>query len=179
MTELRYTGNRAGTIARQHQQQYYQEKQDTSISSSAAASSTATRVATRVRAREAEAEAAYLRGQYVECCDYFARSFHRGVAPAIQRELAVRIKAGMTADVIRAAIDDTMKAPRPSWAYLEAILRRCDLDGIKTLQDWNAEKLRHQSAGNPALNFEQRTYTEDMFGEDFFIDLDKYGGDQV
>jgi DNA replication protein DnaD len=87
----------------------------------------------------------------------------------------------MGADVLRAAIDDTMMAPRPSWAYMAAILRRCDLEGIKTITDWRTSKERFQAAKNPALNYEQRTYTEDMFGEDFFIDLDKYGdgGDQA
>ena len=168
MAEYRITADIPGTITRQHQ------KREVSSSSRTATGST---TATRVRAREAEAHAAMLRGQYVDVCDYFARSFHRSVAPGVQRELATRIKAGMTADVIRAAIDDTMMAPRPSWAYLAAILRRCDLEGIKTLQDWNESKSRYKSSGNPAMNYEQRTYTEDMFGDDFFLDLDKYGGD--
>lgn len=171
MAEYRITADIPGTITRQHQ---YQKREESSSRSATGSITTAT----RARTREAEARAAMLRGQYVDVCDYFARSFHRSVAPGVQRELATRIKAGMTADVIRAAIDDTMMAPRPSWAYLAAILRRCDLEDIKTLQDWNESKSRYKSSGNPAINYEQRTYTEDMFGEDFFIDLDKYGGDQ-
>lgn len=124
----------------------------------------------RARTREAEARAAYLRGQYVDCCEYYARSFRRGIVPVIQRDIATRIKAGMAAEVIMAAMDETQTAPRPSWAYCAAILRRCDLEGIKTLGDWRRSKEQHASSRNPALQYEQRTYTEDMFGEDFFID---------
>lgn len=196
MAEYRITGDRPATISRQYQedqQPYYHQQEEESMSrsssSATSASTTATRVATGARvcacAREAEdesrAKAAMLRGQYVDCCDYFARSFHRAVPVGVQREFATRIKGGMSADVIRAAIDDTMCAPRPSWAYCYAILRNCDLEGVRTLRDWQERKMRYQSASNPALNYEQRTYTEDMFGADFFIDLDKYGdgGDQA
>ena len=28
---------------------------------------------------------------------------------------------------------------------------------------------------NPALDYQQREYSEEDFGEDFYIDLDKYG----
>lgn len=197
MTQYRYTGDIPATISGQHQedQNPYHQQPEESISRSSSAtsdSSSATRVATGARARayareaedEARIKAAMLRGQYIDCCDYYARSFHRAVPAGVQREFATRIKAGMSAEVIRAAIDDTMCAPRPSWAYCAAILRNCDMDGVRTLRDWQERKMRYQSARNPALNYEQRTYTEDMFGEDFFIDLDKYadqhsGGDQA
>lgn len=128
----------------------------------------------RARTREAEARAAYLRGQYVDCCEYYTRSFRRGIVPVIQRDIATRIKAGMAAEVIMAAMDETQTAPRPSWAYCAAILRRCDLEGIKTKADWIRSKEQHSSSRNPALQYEQRTYTEDMFGEEFFVDLDAY-----
>ena len=199
MAEYRFTGDIPETISRQYQEyredqhpDYHQQEEESissSSSSATSASTTATRVATGARARayaretedEARIKAAMLRGQYVDCCDYYARSFHRAVPAGVQREFATRIKAGMSAEVIRAAIDDTMCAPRPSWAYCAAILRNCDLDGVRTLRDWQERKMRYQSASNPALNYQQRTYTEDMFGEDFFIDLGKYadGGDQA
>ena len=159
-----------------HQHQENQQEASRSISTGSADSSTATRVCACAREAGADERAAMLHGQYVDICDYFARSFHRAVAPGIQRELATRIKGGMSADVIRAAIDDTMMAQRPSWAYCSAILRNCDAEGIKTMKDWMQRKARYQGAKNPALDYEQRTYTEDMFGEDFFVDLDQYGG---
>ena len=176
------TRNHYDTISTiQNQEQEQQEKEQglrsssgAAGSSSSAASSTATGARACAYARETEARAAMLRGQYVDCCEYYAASFHRGIPAGIQREIATRIKQGMTADVIRAAIDDTMLAPRPSWAYCAAILKNCDLDGVKTLSDWNERKARRAREKNPALNYEQRTYTADDFGEDFFIDLEKY-----
>ena len=187
MTQYRYTGDIPATISGQQQDLHHHYQPDTSTTSSSSSTSTSTtRTTTRVRAcaREGDPRATMLHGQYVDVCEYYAQAFHRSPAPAIQREIATRIKAGMSADVLRAAIDDTMMAPRPSWAYMAAILRRCDLEGIRTLTDWRTSKDRYQAAKNPALNYEQRTYTEDMFGEDFFIDLDKYaeqhsGGDQA
>lgn len=175
MTQFGITGDRPATITSQHL--YHQNQESTTTStSSATGSSTTTRAC--ARARE-EARASMLHGQYVDCCEYYARAFNRSPAPGIQRELATRIRDGMSADVIRAAIDDTMMAPRPSWAYMTAILRRCDLEGIRTLAEWNTSKERYQASKNPALNYQQRDYTEDEFGDDFFIDLDKYGGDQA
>jgi len=183
MTNFGITGDIPETISGQQPYPYHQPESTTTSTSSASTSTSTSRSTTRVRAcaREGDPRAAMLHGQYVDVCEYYAQAFHRSPAPSIQRELATRIKSGMSADVLRAAIDDTMMAPRPSWAYMAAILRRCDLEGIRTLTDWRTSKERYQAAKNPALNYEQRTYTEDMFGEDFFIDLDKYadGGDQA
>lgn len=126
------------------------------------------------RAREAESRAAMMRGQYVDCCEYYVQSFRRHLPAVVQREIAEHIRDGMSADVIRAAMDETQLAPRPSWAYCHAILKRCDLEQIRTMKDWNESKARYQSSRNPALNYDQRTYTDDMFGEDFFVDLSQY-----
>ena len=176
MTEYRFTSDTPGTITGQHPQNQ-PESTSTSNRSSATGSSTTRACA---RARE-EARAAMLHGQYVDICTYYAQAFERAPAPGIQRELATRIRDGMSADVLRAAIDDTMMAPRPSWAYMAAILRRCDLENIKTIADWRQSKERYQASRNPALNYSQRTYTDDEYGPDFFLDLDKYfeehGGD--
>ena len=130
-------------------------------------------------AREAEAEAeaaraAMLHGQYVDCCEYYVASFRRHLPAVIQREIATRIRDGMSADVLRAAMDETQQAPRPSWSYCAAILRRCDMEGIKTLEQWRASKERYNNSRNPALAYDQRQYAEDDFGEDFFFDLKAY-----
>ncbi len=149
-----------------------------SAGSSSSASSTATGARACARTREAdeaeaaaEARASMLHGQYVDCCEYYAANFHRGIPAGIQREIATRIKGGMSAEVIRAAIDDTMMAPRPSWAYCSAILRNCDLDNVKTLADWEARKKRREYSSNPALQYDQRHYTDDDYGPDFFFDV--------
>ena len=189
MTNNRITENSSSTIIRQQEQEQQdnqeQELRSSSSSASAGSSSSASSTATGARAcartREAdeeeaaaEARASMLHGQYVDCCEYYAASFHRGISAGIQREIATRIKGGMSAEVIRAAIDDTMLAPRPSWAYCAAILRNCDQDGVKSLADWNARKERRQCSSNPALNYEQRQYTDDDYGPDFFVDVVKH-----
>lgn len=140
--------------------------------------STGTTTGARARAREgAETRAAMLRGMYVDCCEYYTQMFRRSIPAVVQRDIAERIRDGMSPDVIRAAMDETQTAPRPSWAYCRAILRRCDIENIKTLADWTDSKTRFQQSKNPALNYEQRHYTEDEFGEDYFIDVvSEYGG---
>lgn len=58
--------------------------------------------------------------------------------------------------------------------------------GKDPMKDWKAAargwvSRQQQPTGfkpehtNPALNFEQREYKDEDFGDDFFIDLDKYG----
>ena len=56
--------------------------------------------------------------------------------------------------------------------------------GRDTMKDWRAaargwvSRSGAPSAGaphNPALDYQQRTYKDDDFGDDFFVDLDKYG----
>ena len=180
MTPDRITSDRSRTIIRQEKQKeyQYQEASSRSTSSTTAASSSTTTRACACAREEAEAEnmarAAILRKQYLDTCEYYAKSFHRAIAPGRPREFATRIKGGMSAEVIKAAIDDTMKAPSPSWAYCAAILRNCDAEQVKTLQQWHDRELRYKSKKNPALNYEQREYHKDDFGEDFFIDLGGY-----
>ena len=44
------------------------------------------------------------------------------------------------------------------------------------LREWNAkDRSLPPSQSNPALNYVQREYGEEDFGDDFYIDLDKYG----
>lgn len=137
-------------------------------------SSTTTGARTHVRVRESHAQMLY--GQYKDACMYYAESFRRSITPIIQRQIADWIKAGITGEVIHMAIDETQMAPRPSWAYCAAILRRCERDGIKTMEDWQQDKARYSARYNPAMNYEQHRYTDDDYGPDFFVDLEqKYG----
>ena len=87
----------------------------------------------------------------------------------------------LPADVIRFAIDEGCANGAPRWSYVSAILRGYLRDGIKTVGDAKAAKAKRKTKldrspqDNPALNFEQREYKDEDFGDDFFIDLDKYG----
>ena len=66
--------------------------------------------------------------------------------------------------------------------YMDKLLSGWREAGVRTLQEaqgqHEASRMSRAStaaAANPALNYEQREYKEEDFGEDFFIDLDKYG----
>lgn len=127
-------------------------------------------------AKRAEAKAEMLHGWYKECCQYYAENYMRAPAPIVRKEIAEIIKNGMTAECLKAVIDESQNAYRPSWSYCKAILRRCEAFGIRTLPDWNADKERREAARNPALAYQQREYSDEDFGPDFFMDLSKYKG---
>ena len=77
------------------------------------------------------------------------------------------------------APDEAQRAPRPSWAYCMAIIRRCQRDGLLTLDAWrrDREEWQRKQMSNPALQYQQRDYRETDFGEDFFFDVvGEYGG---
>lgn len=151
----------------------------TTTSSSSGGSSSGTGARARVRACAREdttttTTAQLMHGYYIDCCEYYADTFRRVPAPGIRREIAEHIKGGMTAECIKAIMDETQAAPRPSWAYCRAILQRCDLDNIKTLTDWQRDRQRRESAKNPALNYQQREYKDEDFDVSYFEDLTQY-----
>lgn len=69
--------------------------------------------------------------------------------------------------------------------YMEKLLGDWQASGVRTVEEARAQheaaRLSRAAAApsapaaNPAMNYEQREYKEEDFGEDFFIDLDKYG----
>ena len=88
-------------------------------------------------------------------------------------------------DVIRFAIDKACGNGAPRWAYTASILQSYVRDGIKTVGDAKAAQGKrgqgkHSTAqkDNPALHYEQRA-TDDHYGDDLFIDLDKYSEGSV
>jgi len=149
-----------------------QPQESNSVLSSTSTGSTTTGARAYACARVSDAKddgrANMLYGQYQDACQYYAENFRRSITPVIQRQLAELIRDGMSVDVIRMAIDETQMAPRPSWAYCAAILRRCENSGIRTLAQWQEDKRQYASRLNPALNYEQRRYTDDDYGPDFF-----------
>lgn len=130
--------------------------------------STCTGTSSSAGARARSIEANVLRGWYNDACEYFVDNFRRAPGPGVRREIAEAIKSGMTGECLMAIMDEAQGAPRPSWAYCLAILRRCQGAGIKTLEDWQTDKERANARKNPALNYTQREYTDDMFGPDFY-----------
>ena len=119
-------------------------------------------------------KAEMMHGWYKECCQYYAENYLRAPAPVIRREIAEIIRNGMTADCLKAIMDETQNAARPSWAYCKAIVNRCVAYDIKTLNDWQRDRARREAARNPALAYQQREYSDEDFGPDFFMDMSKY-----
>lgn len=158
-------------VTQENERAVKQDSSTHSVSSSSSSTSTGARARTRVSDAQKQVDdsrADMLYGQYLDCCQYYAENFRRSIVPQIQRQIAELIRGGMTGEVIRMAIDETQMAPRPSWAYCAAILRRCERDGINTLADWMEDRRRYQSRMNPAMNYQQRQYTDDDYGPDFF-----------
>ena len=73
--------------------------------------------------------------------------------------------------------------------YMEKLLNEWRASGVRTVEEARSQReaaRRERAAapapasGNPALNYEQREYRDEDFGEDFYVDLDKYGeGDEA
>lgn len=97
------------------------------------------------------------------------------MSPGNMEELA-SFKADLPDDLIRYAIDEACANGAPRWAYVSAILRGYVRDGIKSVGDAKAAKDKRAPTAkgktNPATqNFAERGYTDNDYGDDFFIDL--------
>ena len=66
----------------------------------------------------------------------FARECGFRPLPWMQRKFKELLDEGFEYIMLLEVISQTSHAPRPSWAYLEAILRRCRADGIYTTVDF-------------------------------------------
>lgn len=113
------------------------------------------------------------------------------------RDIEQAMNGGVTTSAILDALEQTALAPRPTHAYLRAVLRRYVAEGVTTAEEAErsreAYRAQRAAAGrersawydapaparperrNPALDYAQREYRDEDFGDNFFIDLDKYG----
>lgn len=89
-------------------------------------------------------------------------------------------------DVIRFAIDEACANGAPRWAYVSAILRGYVTDGIKTVGDAKAAKDKRArvqgkatGARNAALDYRQREYKPEDYGDDFYYDPAKDYGEEA
>lgn len=97
---------------------------------------------------------------------------------AVAGIITAAVKDGLTVDNIIMAINETGLAPRPTAYYLRAILRNWCQYGVTT------SRIRHEAAAdkpspwykqNPALNYQQRQYTDaDFSGDDFIEEAKRY-----
>lgn len=114
------------------------------------------------------------------------------------RDIERAMTDGLTVTAILDAIEQTAYAPRPSHAYLRAVLRRYIAEGVHTAEDAERtrEAYRAQRAAtgrerstwydapasgrgqrpNPALDYAQREYKDEDYGDGFFFDVVKEYG---
>lgn len=119
---------------------------NTNTTSRTSSSSSSTGACVRARAREEEAATAggaeeeraarvqEYRIKYL--CKHYEESFDRKCPPVVAKEIGDVINLGMDADLLEAIIDETQLAPRPSWAYARAIIRRCFREQVYTVSDF-------------------------------------------
>lgn len=66
----------------------------------------------------------------------FARECGFRPLPWMQRSFSRLLQEGFQYDMLLQVIEQTSHAPRPSWAYLQAIIRRCREESIFTELDF-------------------------------------------
>lgn len=76
----------------------------------------------QARARAREENEDFVRN---DVADYYCQAFGVGIMPPVAKAACLRaLDAGMDQSLIYLAIDEASVAPRPSWNYAAAILRR-------------------------------------------------------
>ena len=125
---------------------------------------------------------AYAREDMDALADAYCDALGRDRCPrSVMADMIAAMDAGMQPAVIIAALEATIDAPRPSWAYARAILRRCAAEGVYTPDQWAARAARHRGGGQRGNNRDaasQPRYTNDYFA-DFFADLGGKSGTHV
>jgi DnaD/phage-associated family protein len=123
----------------------------------------------------------------MQTVEAYASSNLQHMTPGNMEELA-SFKADLPDDVICYGIDEACGSGAPRWAYVRRVLQSWVEAGIKTIGDAKEAKAKRQAdkqgktqldrnpKDNPALNYAQRDYKEEDFGDDFFFDAVKAYG---
>ena len=81
----------------------------------------------------------------MEVMDYYKAVFGTPTCPpVVKRELEAYYRAGMNAQVMIEALDEASVAPRPSWAYARAIIRRCISEGVLDIDAYYERQINWQ-----------------------------------
>lgn len=108
-----------------------------------------------------------------EAGERIVQAFTQAVGPMnyfVAQEIEKAVQQGLTVANVLEAIQITSFAPRPSAAYLRAVLRNWIRDGVSHRQAPQKSSWWQQ---NPALNYEQREYRNEDFEDDSFIEIAK------
>lgn len=65
--------------------------------------------------------------------------------PAMRAYNRRLLASGMSIRVLQAAMDETMMAPRPTWHYYAAIMRKLEARGIKLYYQWEQRQARYRA----------------------------------
>lgn len=68
-----------------------------------------------------------------QLASYFSDQCGLRKLPWMPKEMSLLLDKGMSADLITEIIDRTARAPRPSWAYMSAIIGKCHYYGAYDL----------------------------------------------
>ena len=104
---------------------------------------------TRARAREG----AEIRVWMDDIARYYRDTLGCVMPPMAKRDVAAAIEAGLEPQLVIIALDETALAPRPSWAYARAILRRLLREGVYDEQAYNRRQARYKARKSDDLPF--------------------------
>lgn len=96
---------------------------------------------TTTRARE-EIE---LREQQLDRLMAYAKDGGLPDTPAMRAYNRRLLDADMSIRVLMAAMDETMMAPRPTWHYYAAIMRKLEAQGIRMYYQWEERQARFRA----------------------------------
>lgn len=110
--------------------------QETEGSSSTSTVTSTSSTTTRARARVREEDAA-ARVWEADIAAYYQSTFGAALPPVAKRDIDAAMEAGIEPPVIMICIDEAALAPRPSWAYARAILRKLVSEGCCTEEQYH------------------------------------------
>lgn len=102
-------------------------------------SSTTTRTCARAR------EEIELREQQLDRLMAYAKDGGLPDTPAMRAYNRRLLDADMSIRVLMAAMDETMMAPRPTWHYYAAIMRKLEAQGIRMYYQWEERQARFRA----------------------------------
>ncbi len=75
-------------------------------------------------------------------CEYFEYCTALPTAHMHRDIMVDWLSEGFEEDMLHICIAETARAPRPTWRYLEAIVRHCRTDKAFTADEWNDRDVR-------------------------------------
>lgn len=100
---------------------------------------------TRAGARACTREEIELREQQLERLMAYAKDGGLPDTPAMRAYNRRLLDADMSIRVLMSVMDETMMAPRPTWHYYAAIIRKLEAQGIRMYYQWEERQARYRA----------------------------------